>query len=134
MAVLRADHEPLLLLLLLDIFLPLPLFDGEIAGEAVIADESTARVGFHLEAISSAPEPAAEPAADPEADSDPGSELEPEPDPEPPPRPLRMAPAIPVTESVPTCCPENTIAVVTAAAVNVAVEASSADGECLADS
>jgi len=77
LAVLEADEESLATLLLLDIFLPLPLLDGEIAGEAVTA---TTCVGFHFEALPS--------------DSDP--------EPEPPPRPLKIAPATPVTESGPT--------------------------------
>ena len=126
LAVSEADDDPLLLLLLLCIFLPLPLLDGEIAGEAVMTDDPTACVGFHLDALCSGSES--------DSDPDPDPDPEPELDPDPPPRPLRMAPAMPVTESGPTCCPENTIAVVAAFAVVVTVDASSADGEGLADS
>jgi hypothetical protein len=123
----EADGEPLLLPLLLCIFLPLTLLDNELAGEAVTTLDPTARVGFRLDALS--PESESDPDPDPELDPDSDLAL----DPDPPPRPLKMAPAMPVTESVPTCCPENTIAVVTASAVNVAVEATSTDGEALAD-
>jgi hypothetical protein len=48
----EADDEALVTLLLLDIFLPLPLLDGETAEEAAMADAPTARVGFHFDALS----------------------------------------------------------------------------------
>jgi hypothetical protein len=137
LAVSEIDDEPLPLLLLLEIFLPLPLPEGEIAGEAVMTDASTARVGFHFEALPSGPAPERAPDLDLDPDPDPDSEsdsdLELEPESEPPPRPLKMAPAMPVTESVPTWWPEITTAVVAASAVDVTDGASSADTEGSAD-
>lgn len=100
LAVLEPEDELLLLMLLLETFLPLTLPDGEIAAEAVKSDTATACVGFHLDALCPASDSNSDP--EPEPDSDP--EPDPDPDPDPmPPRPLRIAPATPVTESVPTC-------------------------------
>lgn len=86
------EDELLLSPLLLKTFLPLELPDGAIAAEAVKSDAATACVGFHLDALPLA--------LDSDSGSDPDADLDPDPM---PPRPLRMAPAIPVTESGPTC-------------------------------
>lgn len=100
LAVPEPEDGLFLLMLLLETLLPLTLPDGGIAAEAVKPDTATACVGFHLDALS--------PASDSDSDSDADSDADPGPDPDLDPdpmlpRPLRIAPATPVTESVPTC-------------------------------